>query len=87
LGRLGVISSTLFIVYGLTEADIIHISIDGHTPYNLLILTNDYSKTLTTMKMLPLGCMTMFVVTSILIQINGQRQSLGSINNLQGPDK
>ena len=56
----------------------IHRSIDGHNPYNLLILTIDYSKNLTTSKLLSIGHMTMFVVKSIVIQIIGQ--GYGSIN-------
>ena len=47
-------------------------------PYNLFILTIDYSKNFTTRQLLTIDQMTMFVVKYIVIQINGQ--VYGSIN-------
>jgi len=55
-----------------------HRSIAGYNPYNLFILTIDYSKNFTTNKVLTIGHMSMFVVKSIVIQINGL--AYGSIN-------
>ena len=55
-----------------------HRSIAGYNPYNLFILTKDYSKNFTTNKVLTIGHMLMFVVKSINIQINGL--AYGSIN-------
>jgi len=56
----------------------IHRSIAGYNPYNLFILTIDYSKNFTTNKVLTIGRMSMFVVKSIVIQINSL--AYGSIN-------
>ena len=55
-----------------------HRSIAGYNPYNLFILTIDYSKNFTTNKVLTIGHMSMFVVKSIVVQINGL--AYGSIN-------
>ena len=55
-----------------------HRSIAGYNPYNLFILTIDYSKNFTTNKVLTIGNMSMFVVKSIVIQINGL--VYGSVN-------
>jgi len=49
-----------------------HRSTAGHNPYNLLILTKDYSKNLTTSYLLSIRHTSMFVVKSIVIHINGQ---------------
>jgi len=49
-----------------------HKFIAGHSPYNLFVLTIDYSKILTTRQLPTIGHMTMFVVISIRIQIHGQ---------------
>jgi len=53
-------------------------SINGHNPYNLFILTIDYSKNFTTVKLLTVTVehMAMFVVKYIHIQINGHVMSL-----------
>jgi len=59
-------------------ANVMHRSIAGYNPYNLFILTIDYSKNFTTNKVLTIGHMSMFVVKSIVIQINGLAS--GSIN-------
>ena len=48
-----------------------HRSIAGYNPYYLFFLTIDYSKNFTTNKVLAIGHMSMFVVKSIVIQING----------------
>ena len=56
-----------------------HRSIAGYNPYNLFILTKDYSKNFTTNTVLKIGHMSMFVVKSIVIQINGL--VYGSINH------
>ena len=56
-----------------------HRSIAGYNPYNLFILTIDFSKNFTTNKVLTIGHMSMFVVKSIVIQNNGL--AYGSINN------
>ena len=48
-------------------------------PYNLLILAQYYSKNFTKRKLLTIGHMAMFVVKSIVIEINGQ--VYGSINH------
>ena len=56
-----------------------HRSIAGYNPYNLFIITIDYSKNFTTNKVLTKGHMSMFVVKSIVIQINGL--AYGSINS------
>ena len=48
-----------------------HISIAGYNPHNLFILTIEYSKNFTTNKVLTTGHMSMFVVKSIVILING----------------
>jgi len=53
-----------------------HRSIAGYNPYNLFILTIDYSKNFTTNKVLTIGHMSMFVVKSIVIQITGQAMDL-----------
>jgi len=50
----------------------------GYKPYNMFISTIYYSKNLTTKKVLTIGHMPMFVVKSIVIQINGL--TYGSIN-------
>ena len=55
-----------------------HRSIAGYNPYNLFIITIDYSKNFITNKVLTIGHMSMFVVKSIVIQINGL--AYGSIN-------
>jgi len=55
-----------------------HRSIAGYNPYNLFILTIDYSKNFTTNKVLTIGHMSMFVVKSIVIKFNGL--AYGSIN-------
>ena len=55
-----------------------HRSIAGHNPYNLFISTIDYSTDFTTMQLLTIEHMVMFVVMSIDVQINGQ--DYGSIN-------
>jgi len=55
-----------------------HRSIAGYNPYNLFILTKDYSKNFTTNNVLTKEHMPMFVVKSIVIQINGL--AYGSIN-------
>jgi len=57
---------------------VMHRSIAGYNPYNLFILTKYYSKNFTTNKLLAIGHMPMFVVKSIVIQINGL--AYGSIN-------
>ena len=53
-----------------------HRSTEGYNPYNLFILTTDYSKTLNTMHLLTIEHMSMFVVKSFYIQINGQFMDL-----------
>jgi len=57
---------------------LMHRSIAGYNPYNLFILTIDYSKNFTTNTVLTIGHMSMFVVKSVVIQINGL--VYGSIN-------
>ena len=58
-------------------------SIASHNPYNLIILTIDYRKNFTTMKLLTIEHMAMFVVKSYYIQINGQVRNLSiSIDSL-----
>jgi len=47
-----------------------HRSIAGNNPYYLFILTKDYSKNLTTSSLLTKEHMPMFVIKSIVIQIN-----------------
>jgi len=49
-----------------------HRSIAGHNPYNLFTITVDLSMNFTTMKLLTIEHMVMFVVKSIHIQSNGQ---------------
>ena len=44
-----------------------HRIIAGYNPYNLFILSIDYSKNFTTNKVLTIGHMSMFVVKSIVI--------------------
>jgi len=46
--------------------------IAGHNPYNLFILTIDYSKNFTTRLLLTIELMVLIVVKSIVIPINGQ---------------
>ena len=59
-------------------------SIGGYNPYiNLFIITIDYSKKFTTRLLLTIGHMSMFVVKSIVIKINGLGDpclGYGSIN-------
>jgi len=55
-----------------------HRSIAGYNPYNLFIITIDYSKNFTTRWLLTIGHMSMFVVKSIVIQIISL--GYGSIN-------
>jgi len=55
-----------------------HRSIAGHYTYNLFISTIDYSTDFTTIQLLTIEHMVMFVVISIVVQINGQ--VYGSIN-------
>jgi len=50
---------------------LMHRSIAGYNPYNLFIITIDYSKNFTTRWLLTIGHMAMFVVKSIVIQIIG----------------
>ena len=54
-------------------------SIADHNPYNMFILTIDFSKNSTKIKLLTIEHMAMFVVKSIVIQINGK--VYGLINN------
>jgi len=55
-----------------------HRSIAVYNSYNLFILTKDYRTNFTTRLLPTTGHMSMFVVKSIVIQINGH--SYGSIN-------
>jgi len=64
---------------GISTFSLMCRSIAGHNAYNLFILTIDYSKNFTTMKLLTIELMAMFVVRSILFQMNGQ--IYGSINH------
>jgi len=57
---------------------LMHRSIAGYFPYNLFIITIDYSKNFTTRWLLTIGHMSMFVVKSIVIQIISL--AYGSIN-------
>jgi len=59
----------------------VHRSIAGYNPYDLFILTIDYSKNFTTNKVLTIGHMSMFVVKFIVIQNNGL--AYGSISCLR----
>jgi len=65
----------------LSTIKTMHRSIAGYNPYNLFILTIDYSTNFTTNKVLTIGHMSMFVVKSIVIQITGL--AYGSINGPQ----
>ena len=60
-----------------------HRSIAGYTPCYLFILTIDYSKNFTTMLLLTIEHMAMFVDKFIHIRINGQ--VYGSINYTSAP--
>ena len=53
-------------------AGIVRRYIDDHNTHNSLIWTIDYIETFTTRYLVMIGHMAMFVVTSIVIQINGQ---------------
>ena len=53
------------------DLSLMHRFTAGFNPYNLFFLTIDYSKNFTTNKVLTIGHMSMFVVKSIVIQING----------------
>ena len=55
-----------------------HRFVVGHNPYNLFIVIIDYSKIFTTRSLHTIVHMAMFVVKSIVFQINGQ--GYGSIN-------
>jgi len=44
-----------------------HLSTDGYTPYDMFFLTKDYSKNFTTMLLMTIEHMTMFVVKYIHI--------------------
>jgi len=56
----------------------------GHNRYNLFILTIYYSKIFTTMKLLTIEHMAMFLVKSIHIQIIGQVFESINFWNLEG---
>jgi len=53
-----------------TKVKNMHRSIAGYDPYNMFILTIDYCTNFTTNKVITIGHMSMFVVKSIVIQIN-----------------
>jgi len=57
-----------------------HRSIAGYNPYNLFILTIDYSKNFTTRLLLTTQPMVMFVVKSIVFQFKDQVYE--AINNV-----
>ena len=74
-------------------------SIAGHNPHNLFIFTKDYRQNFTTRWLLTTEHMAMFVVKSIVIQINSQvyrtiyvsspqvsRQNIININTLERRD-
>ena len=61
-----------YITVKAARAQKMHRSIDGHNPYNLLILTIDNSINFTTEKLLTIESMEIFKVKSIYILINGQ---------------
>ena len=60
------------VVKHMTADTGLHRSIAGHNPYNLFILTIDYSNDFTTGQLLTIEHIAMFVVKSIVIQINDQ---------------
>jgi len=53
-----------------------HRSTAGHNPYNLFIVTKDYSQNVTTSLLLTIVHMAMLVVKSIVIHINGRGMDL-----------
>ena len=61
----------------------IHRSIVGYNPYNLFIVTIHNSKNFTTRRLLIIGHIPMYVVKSVVIQINGH--GYGFINCVAGP--